>query len=219
LTSANVRWEHGAIDRDDRYRCLGQCGATVWFTGLPASGKSTLATTLEARLVAAGRNAYLLDGDNLRHGICGDLGFGRDDRDENVRRATELARLFCDSGAIALVALVSPFIVERARAREAHERDGLPFFEVFVNTPLSECARRDPKGLYRRARTGELTDVTGMGSPYEPPLAPDLEVTMATGLENAVEQVLSLLPERPERRGQILAVAAENGAPAARAGR
>ena len=150
--SANVTWQESTVDRERRWQALGQQGATVWFTGLPSAGKTTIASAVEARLIAAGRWAYKLDGDNLRHGMCSDLGFSRNDREANVDRVGQLARLFADAGAVALVALVSPYLGCREKVREMHAREGLAFVEVYVNTPLEECARRDTKGLYARAR-------------------------------------------------------------------
>lgn len=191
-TSANVTWHEGVIERAQRWESIGQRGATVWFTGLPASGKSTVAAAVEAALVRCGRPAYRLDGDNLRHGVCGDLGFTAEDRDRNVRRTAEVARLFADAGLVALVSVVSPYARARAFAREVHERDGLRFVEVFVNTPLTECERRDPKGLYARAREGKLKGFTGVDDPYEPPLAPDVELR-ELDLATAVERVLEAL--------------------------
>jgi bifunctional enzyme CysN/CysC len=141
----------------------------VWLTGLPASGKSSVAVELERRLVAAGRPAYLLDGDNLRHGLSADLGFSREDRAENVRRVGEVAKLFADSGAIAVVSLVSPYRADRDAVRAAHREAGLPFHEVFVDTPVEVCASRDPKGLYARGEPG----LTGVDAPYEAPLTPE----------------------------------------------
>jgi adenylyl-sulfate kinase len=164
----------------------------VWFTGLPASGKSTVAAAVEAELVRAGRAAYRLDGDNLRHGVCGDLGFTAEDRDRNVRRTAEVARLFADAGVVALVSVVSPYAEARAFARELHERDGLRFIEVFVNTPLEVCEERDPKGLYARAKAGQLQGFTGIDDPYEPPVAPDVELR-CLDIELAVERVLEAL--------------------------
>ncbi len=184
------------MDRMRRWAALGQQGATVWFTGLPAAGKSTLAATVERRLLEAGRCAYRLDGDNMRHGLCGDLGFERSDREANVARVGEVARLFADAGTVALVSLVSPYGECRRRVREAHERDGLAFIEVFVNTPQPECERRDPKGLYARARAGELTGLTGVDDPYEPPVAPDIEVTPDSDVGTAAEAVLLALDAR-----------------------
>jgi bifunctional enzyme CysN/CysC len=146
----------------------------VWFTGLSGSGKSTIANELERLLVTSGQPAYVLDGDNLRHGINADLGFSAADRDENVRRVAEVARLFADAGVVALVPLISPYRHARARARHAHEVAGLRFIEVFVDTPIEMCEARDPKGLYRKARAGEITGFTGIDDPYEPPLDPEL---------------------------------------------
>ena len=137
-----------------RWTALGHGGATVWMTGLPASGKSTVAAAVEARPLGGGRSAYVLDGDNLRHGLNGDLGFSAYDRAENVRRTAEVAALLADAGVVVLVALVSPYRADRAAARAAHDRLGLPFLEVHVATSLEECERRDPKGLYARARRG-----------------------------------------------------------------
>ncbi|MGB2710104.1 MAG: adenylyl-sulfate kinase [Conexibacter sp.] len=191
-TSANVTWHEGVVDRVQRWDSLGLRGATVWFTGLPASGKSTIAAAVEAQLVRAGRPAYRLDGDNLRHGVCGDLGFTSEDRDRNVRRTAEVARLFADAGVVALVSVVSPYEEARRAARELHERDGLRFVEVFVNTPLDECVRRDPKGLYARAQAGQLPGFTGVDDPYEPPLTPDVELRCEE-LDAAVGRVLEAL--------------------------
>ncbi len=196
MISANVTWQPTVLDRAARWRALRQQGATVWFTGLPGSGKSTIAAAVEERLVDQGRCAYRLDGDNMRHGVCGDLGFSPDDREQNVRRVGEVARLFADAGTVALVSLVSPYAAGRDRVRELHERDGLAFVEVFVNTPQVECARRDPKGLYERARQGRITDLTGVGAPYEVPRSPDLELTPALCVPGCADAVLALLDAR-----------------------
>jgi bifunctional enzyme CysN/CysC len=163
-------------------------------TGLPASGKSTLAAAVEARLLASGRAAYVLDGDNLRHGLNGDLGFAPSDRAENVRRTAEVAVLLADSGAVALASLVSPYAADREAARTAHERRGIAFLEVHVATSLAECEARDPKGLYARARAGELDGLTGVSAPYEPPESPDLRVVPDEPLDAAVDRVIALLP-------------------------
>lgn len=170
----NVVWHAGHLTSAQRAEALGHRGATVWLTGLSGSGKSTVAAEVERVLVRSGRPAYVLDGDNLRHGLNADLGFGDDDRAENVRRVSEVALLLADAGVVALAPVISPFRAGRERARQAHEAAGLPFLEVFVDTPLEACEQRDPKGLYARARAGELPGFTGIDSPYEPPEAPDL---------------------------------------------
>ncbi|GGN81033.1 adenylyl-sulfate kinase [Nocardia rhizosphaerihabitans] len=174
---ATVVWHRSAVTRDDR----AHSGATIWLTGLSGSGKSTIAVEVERQLVAAGRAAYLLDGDNLRHGLNAGLGFSPADRDENVRRVAEVAALFADSGAIAIVSVISPFAEQRTRARTTHAERTLPFHEVFVDTPLPECERRDPKGLYAKARAGELPGFTGISSPYERPEHADLVITPDLG--------------------------------------
>jgi bifunctional enzyme CysN/CysC len=187
----NVVWHRGAVDRVDRP----SAGATVWFTGLSGSGKSTVAAELERARVAAGRPAYLLDGDNLRHGLNADLGFSAADRSENIRRVGEVARLFADAGVVALVPVISPYRVDRDRARAVHEAVGVPFVEVFVDTPLDVCEARDPKGLYAKARAGEIKGFTGIDDPYEAPLRPDLRLTPEDGDPQAqATLVLKLLP-------------------------
>jgi adenylyl-sulfate kinase len=174
--STDIAWDAAHVDRAARWRALGVHGGTVWFTGLPASGKSTVAAMLEATLVARAQPAYRLDGDNLRHGINEDLGFSAEDRAENVRRAAHVALLMADAGNVAIVSLISPYAADRALARRIHADAGIEFVEVFVNTPLEECERRDPKGLYARARAGEVAHFTGVNDPYEPPQDPDLEL-------------------------------------------
>lgn len=164
---------------------------TVWLTGLPASGKSSIAAELERRLVASGRPAYLLDGDNLRHGLNADLGFSAADRTENVRRAGEVAMLMADAGLVAVVSLISPYRADRDRVQAAHERAGLSFVEVFVDTPLELCEARDPKGMYAKARAGEITGFTGVDDPYEAPHTPDLWLRPADG--NAAAQATMIL--------------------------
>jgi adenylyl-sulfate kinase len=194
--SPNVCWQEGVLSRAERWQALESRGATVWLTGLPSSGKSTLGAALEHRLVEQGYNAYLLDGDNMRHGVCSDLGFSRPDRERNVMRVGDVAKLFADSGAIALVALISPYEATRHAVRERHEREGLPFVEVFLNTPLWMCVERDPKGLYARALGGELESFTGIDDPYEAPRRADLELTPDVALTPAVDAVGALLRER-----------------------
>jgi adenylyl-sulfate kinase len=179
--------------RDQRWELLDARGATVWFTGLPASGKTTIAAALELRLLEQGRSAYLLDGDHLRHGICADLSFSRADRDRNVRRVGELARLLADAGTVAVVALVSPYEATRREVREQHQLDGLAFLEVFVNTPVEVCSERDPKGMYARASAGQLDNFTGVNDPYEPPRSPDVELCPGLSVIEAVDAVLRAL--------------------------
>jgi adenylyl-sulfate kinase len=194
--SVNVVWQDATVGRKRRWQALGQHGATVWLTGLPCAGKTTIASAVEARLIDAGRFAYRLDGDNLRHGMCSDLGFSKHDREANVDRVGQMARLFADAGAVALVALVSPYAACRDKVRELHERDGLTFLEVYVNTPVQECARRDAKGLYALARSGRLTGLTGIDAPYEPPRAPELELRPQMDTQAAASAVVDVLGER-----------------------
>lgn len=193
----DVKWHPSALERGHRWSAVGQRGATVWLTGLPASGKSTLAVAVERALVESGRVAYLLDGDNVRHGLSDDLGFSAGDRAENVRRVGHLTRLFADSGTIAIASLVSPLASDREIARVLNAAADLPFVEIHVATPLAECERRDPKRLYARARAGELLGLTGIDAPYEAPENPDLVVdTTGADLDDLVEQVLRVLVQR-----------------------
>jgi adenylyl-sulfate kinase len=194
--SENVVWESEPLDRSRREELLGRRGATIWFTGLPGSGKSTVARNLVVALAERGVNAYRLDGDNLRHGLCGDLGFSHADREENIRRAAEVARLMADAGIVVVVSLVSPYRKSRQQVRFLHEDAGLPFFEIWVSTPLEICEQRDPKGLYARARQGELANMTGIDDPYETPESPEAEITHDTTPEQAVEQLLAVLEAR-----------------------
>jgi bifunctional enzyme CysN/CysC len=179
--SPNVVRHTGKLTLEERVQHLGMHGATVLFTGLSGSGKSTLAAAVEEQLVKRGQPAYMLDGDNLRHTLCSDLGFSTRDRAENLRRAGEVARLFAEAGTVALVSLIAPCAEERRKLREIHSDAGLPFVEIYVNTPLEICEQRDPKGLYARARAGELADFTGVSSEYEAPRYPDLELTPEDG--------------------------------------
>lgn len=169
---AQVVWHPSAVRRAARPTR----GLTVWITGLSGSGKSTLGAALESALVAEGRPAYLLDGDNLRHGLNRDLGFTPPDRGENVRRVGEVARMFADCGVIAIVALISPYRDDRDRVREQHAADGIPFVEIYMDTSLEMCESRDPKGMYARARAGRLASFTGVGSDYEPPSQAEIVV-------------------------------------------
>jgi adenylylsulfate kinase len=192
--SHNLTRHAGAVSRSDRERLLGQRGAVVWFTGLSGSGKSTVAHALEQRLLAAGRLAYVLDGDNVRHGLCADLGFAAADRTENIRRIGHVAALFADAGVLVLTSFISPYRADRARVREIV---GDRFVEVFVDAPLDVCEARDPKGLYRRARAGEIAEFTGVTAPYEPPERPDLHLrTGSSTLDESVAAVHGLLAAR-----------------------
>lgn len=187
--STNVTW-HPTAAASARL----SVGATVWFTGLSGSGKSTVAVACERLLLERGRPAYVLDGDNIRHGLNGDLGFSAADRAENVRRVAHVARLFADAGVVALVPLISPYRVDRDVARRLHDDAGLRFVEVHVATPLELCEQRDPKGLYAKARAGELRGFTGIDDPYEPPLRAELVLRPEDGDPEAMaRRVLSVL--------------------------
>jgi adenylylsulfate kinase len=190
--ATNITRAPGSVDADVRQRMFGHSAATVWFTGLSGSGKTTLAQTLEARLVSDGVAAYALDGDNVRFGLNRDLGFSPDDRQENIRRVGEVCGLMVDAGLIVLSAFISPYRIDRDAVRAKHA-DGR-FFEVHVATPLSVCESRDAKGLYARARTGEIKDFSGISAPYEEPLAPELRLDASQlSVEEGVELVLDLL--------------------------
>ncbi len=192
---SNVVWHSGAVSREQR----ATVGATVWLTGLSGSGKSSIAVELERRLVASGRPAYVLDGDNLRHGLNCNLGFSPADRTENVRRVAEVAALMADAGLVAIVSLVSPYRADRDAARAAHEAAGLPFVEVFVDTPLEMCEQRDPKGMYAKARAGEIVGFTGVDAPYEAPQSPELLLRPADGDVAALSAVVLARLERIAR--------------------
>lgn len=197
---AHIQWHGGQVSPADRAQLLGHKGATLWFTGLSGSGKSTVAVALERRLVQSGVLAYRLDGDNLRHGLNYGLGFDQSDRAENVRRAGEAAKLIADTGAICLACLISPGREMRDAVRAIHKDHNpspLAFAEVFVDTPLEECERRDPKGLYRKARAGEIANFTGIDSPYEPPSQPEIHLETSTSeLEASVNTCLQWLRSR-----------------------
>ncbi|MFI9508247.1 adenylyl-sulfate kinase [Nocardia sp. NPDC052566] len=192
LPASRVVWHSTAVGRDER----ATRGLTVWLTGLSGSGKSTVAVELERRLIAVGRPAFLLDGDNLRHGLNADLGFSAEDRVENVRRVGEVAKLFAEAGVVSVVSLISPYTADRARARAAHEQAGLPFLEIFVDTPLEVCEARDPKGMYAKARAGEIRGFTGIDAPYEAPEHPDLVLRPGDGDPAAMAAaILALLAD------------------------
>lgn len=188
-------WQGQSVSMEDRERLGGHAAAVLWFTGLSGSGKSTLASAVERRLHALACRTFVLDGDNLRHGLCSDLGFSSADRHENIRRAGEVAALFVQSGAIVLSALISPFESDRARARRLVPEGR--FFEIYCNANVDECERRDVKGLYRRARSGEVRDFSGISSPYEAPDAPELVLhTARDSVEQCVEGVIAMLQAR-----------------------
>jgi bifunctional enzyme CysN/CysC len=200
----DVTWHPSALDRDERWTAIDQRGGTVLLTGLPASGKSTIAAELERRLLSTGQSAFLLDGDNIRHGLSDDLGFSARDRTEHIRRVGHVALLMADAGTVALLSLISPMAAHRSQLRRTHERADLPFVEVFVDTPVEECERRHPKGLYALARAGEISDFTGIDGPYEPPEHPEHRVdTATTCVEQAVAQIIEALQPRQgaKRRG------------------
>lgn len=190
----NIRWHSTHVERREREQLLKQRGCTIWFTGLPASGKSTTAFTLEHELIRKGYLAYVLDGDNVRHGLNRNLGFSMEDREENIRRIGEVAKLFADAGVIVLTSFISPYRKDRDLARTLHNDAGLPFLEVFVDTPVEVCETRDPKGLYRKARQGEIKGFTGVDDPYEPPLAPEMAIrTLDCSPEQCAEHILRYL--------------------------
>ncbi len=187
----NVFWHNGQVLRASREQLLGQDGKVIWFTGLSGSGKSTIAHALEARLHRLGKLTYTLDGDNLRHGLNSNLGFSAADRKENIRRTGEVAKLMADAGLIVLAAFISPLRADREHLREILGKD---FIEVFVDCPLDICEGRDPKSLYKKARSGEIQEFTGISSPYEPPVDPDLLLsTEREPVEECVEKLLSSL--------------------------
>lgn len=195
--ATNVHWHEGDITREHRARLLGHKGATLWFTGLSGSGKSTVAVELEGMLNEMGVLAYRLDGDNVRMGINKNLGFSAEDRTENIRRIGEVAKLFVDSGVIALSSFISPYKADRDQVRALHEADDMDFIEVFVDCSLEAAEERDPKGLYKKARAGEIKNFTGIDDPYEAPDKPEIHLhSDRQTLAEEVEQILSVLRER-----------------------
>ena len=192
MPATNIVWHHSTITRDDRAQQRGHRSAILWFTGLSGAGKSTLANAVNAALFERGLACYVLDGDNVRHGLCKDLGFSDADREENIRRIGEVAKLFLDAGVVVLTAFVSPFQADRQRARDLVEPGD--FIEIHCAADLAVCEERDTKGLYAKARAGEIKDFTGISSPYEAPETPELRVdTGGQSLEQSVEQVLTYL--------------------------
>ncbi len=195
--ATNVHWHHGDITREDRNRLLEQKGATLWFTGLSASGKSTIAVALEAVLYEQGKLCYRLDGDNIRFGINKNLGFSAEDRAENIRRIGEIAKLFVDSSLIVLSSFISPYWKDREQVRKLHEEAGFEFVEVFVDCSLETAEQRDPKGLYKKARAGEIKNFTGIDDPYEAPENPEIHLhTDQMTLEEEVEIIVEYMKEK-----------------------
>ena len=198
VKATNIVWHEGHVAREQREALLKQKGVLIWLTGLPSSGKSTLAFTVEHALVERGRMAYVLDGDNIRHGLNKTLGFSAEDRAENIRRIGEVGKLFADAGVITLSSFVSPYRTDRDAVRELMADND--FIEVFINTPLKVCEKRDPKGLYKKARAGEIPNFTGISDPYEPPESPELVIhTVDSTPQQAARQIITLL----EARGNI----------------
>jgi len=192
MKSTNVVWQPSHVDRSQRERRRGHRGAILWFTGFSGSGKSTLATEVEERLFAEGCFSYVLDGDNVRHGLNGDLGFSPEDRTENIRRVGEVAKLFCDAGAIVVTAFISPYREDRDGVRRIAEPGD--FIEVFVDCPLEVCEERDPKGLYARARSGEIAEFTGISAPYEAPESPEICLkTAELTVEESADRIIDFL--------------------------
>jgi adenylylsulfate kinase len=190
--SPNVVWHRSTVSRDDRAERNGHKSLVLWFTGLSASGKSTLAHAVEERLHALGCNTFVLDGDNVRHGLCSDLGFSLDDRQENLRRIGEAAKLMVEAGIIVLTAFISPMRKDRERVRSLFPHGD--FIEIFCDASLDVCESRDPKGLYKRARSGEIGDFTGISSPYEPPVNPEIRCdTGSEEVQTNVDQVFEIL--------------------------
>lgn len=197
IKATHIQWQESLLTREERWTFLKTRGCTLWLTGLPSSGKSTIASALELELVRRGRNAFCLDGDNIRHGLNKNLGFSREDRAENIRRIGEVARLFAESGSICITAFISPYLSDRAGCRAMHEQAGLPFLEIHVDTPLAICEERDPKGLYKKARAGQLKGFTGVDDPYEPPPSPEAVLqTAGKSVEQCVGQLIELLSKR-----------------------
>ncbi len=199
--ATNVTWHDGEISREDRYNILRQRGATIWFTGLSGSGKSTIAVALEQALYKIGKLSYRLDGDNVRLGINKNLGFSEEDRKENIRRIGEVAKLFGDAGVISLSSFISPYKDDRDEVRELHEKAGLNFIEVFVDCSLAEAEKRDPKGLYKKARAGEIKNFTGIDDPYQAPVNPEIHLKTD---EMTIEQEVGIILDHLHTNGFIL---------------
>ncbi len=196
--SEHIVWHNTSVSFEDRVELKKQKPVVLWFTGLSGSGKSTVANAVEMKLLQLRKHSYLLDGDNVRHGLNKDLGFSDADRVENIRRIGEVAKLFVDSGAIVLTAFISPFISDRQQARDLLDKD--QFLEVFIDTPISVCEQRDPKGLYKKARKGEIKNFTGIDSEYEVPVSPDIHVKTEN---KSVEECADLIINQLQQFGYI----------------
>jgi len=195
IPNPNIRWQQGIVTRTQREQLNGHAGCVVWLTGLSGAGKSTLAHRVEERLVAEGCRTYVLDGDNVRHGLCRDLGFTAEDRCENIRRVGEVGKLMTDAGLMVISAFISPFRSDRDGVRKLLEKGD--FIEVYCDAPLDICEGRDVKGLYQKARSGLLSEFTGISSPYEEPLNPEIVVhTGRDGLDFCADKVLNYLTDR-----------------------
>ncbi|MEX0876903.1 MAG: adenylyl-sulfate kinase [Phycisphaerales bacterium] len=192
--STNIVWHGGEVTAADRARLLGHAGCTLWLTGLSGSGKSTIGVALEKALIAKGVLAYRLDGDNIRHGLNANLGFSAADREENIRRVGEVARLFADAGLVTISSFISPYRQDRQRVRRIHEEAGVPFLEVYIDTPIEVCEQRDPKGLYKKARAGEIKGFTGIDDPYEAPQRPEVHIrTEKQSVDESAVQLVTAL--------------------------
>lgn len=199
--ATNVTWQDGEVSREDRFTILRQRGATIWFTGLSGSGKSTIAVALEQALYTIGKLSYRLDGDNVRLGINKNLGFSEQDRKENIRRIGEVAKLFGDAGVISLSSFISPYKADRDEVRQLHEQAGIQFIEVFVDCSLAVAEKRDPKGLYKKARAGEIKNFTGIDDPYEAPANPEIHLHTD---EMTVEQEVQIVLDHLKESGLVL---------------
>ena len=192
--ATNITWHEGTVTRQERQDNLSQKGATIWLTGLSASGKSTIAVALEQVLMQQGKRAYVLDGDNVRHGLNKNLGFSAEDRTENIRRIGEVSKLFADAGILSITSFISPYSADRDLVRKLHEEADLPFLEVYVELPLKVAEERDPKGLYKKARAGEIKGFTGIDDPYEEPVNAELILhTADESVEDSVRTLLELI--------------------------
>ena len=195
--ATNITWHEGHVEREAREKVVGHRGATIWTTGLSGSGKSTVAFTLEHALNASGRATYVLDGDNVRHALNKNLGFSAEDRAENIRRIGEVAKLFADAGLLVIASFISPYRADRDAVRALHDEANLPFLEIFIDAPLDLCEQRDPKGLYVKARAGEIKGFTGIDDPYEAPLQPEMVVkTGEISPEQAAADIIATLNGR-----------------------